>query len=293
MRATATIKALTAPLKKVSTLEHWLLDRTGSSDAVGITLYWGNATASGISDCNDLRIAHWNGSSWVKEAAYTSGSCSGSGAITTLSGLTSFSPFSFGSEKEQMANNPLPIELLDFTAQPEDKTVKLQWATATEVNNDFFTIEKSIDGAAFTELLKLPGAGNSNTQLNYSAVDENPYNGYSYYRLKQTDFNGEYTYSDIEAVNFKRKAEDMLTVYPNPLVNTTLKIKLDDTYTDGILAVEVYDMQGVKLLSANIDIVQMQANGYYELATHFNNGAYIVVAKTGDAECRKRVIVLN
>jgi hypothetical protein len=286
-------QALTAPLKKVSTLEHWLLERTGSSDAVGIRLYWGNASGSGITDCNDLRIAHWNGSSWVKEAAVVSGSCSGSGSIATISGLTSFSPFTFGSEKEQMANNPLPIELINFEAKADNDNVALSWTTATEINNDYFTIEKSNNGITFSNVMEVTGAGNSNTILHYDAIDAIPYSGYSYYRLKQTDFDGQFTYSNLVAVNFKGEATDVISLYPNPKSAENLKIKLLAGFENGIMEVSVYDLQGLKLFTDAVDITQLQANGYYELNHHFANGTYIVEAKVGSIETRKKLIVID
>lgn len=110
---------------------------------------------------------------------------------------------------------PLPIELLSFNAKAnENKTVNLEWSTATEINNDFFTIEKSIDGEKWDYVGEKKGAGNSNAQINYSMIDTEPYNGISYYRLKQTDFDGTYAYSDIRSVQFQSIGE--LSVYPNP-----------------------------------------------------------------------------
>ncbi len=284
---------LTPPLMKVSSLEHWLLERTNSSDAVGITLYWSNAAGSGINDCNDLRIAHWNGSTWFKEPATTGGSCSGSGYITTVSGLSSFSPFSFGSEREQMANNPLPIELISFSADENDDKVDLRWATASEVNNDYFTIEKSQDGVNFVEVLTRDGAGNANTLLSYKAVDENPYNGYSYYRLKQTDFNGDFSYSNVVSVNFKLKDATNIILYPNPLTNGNVRLKLPEELQSGTLKVEVYDIGGKVLFSKTIDVVEVQANGYYEIDYRFTNGVYFVSLNTGNFEDKKRLVVLN
>ena len=97
---------------------------------------------------------------------------------------------------------PLPIELLTFSATPKESAVLLKWTTASETNNNFFTIERSSNGTEWTEIGSQKGAGNSSTILNYELYDFQPLLGVNYYRLKQTDFDREYTYSVIETVKF-------------------------------------------------------------------------------------------
>ena len=108
----------------------------------------------------------------------------------------------------------LPIELLSFTAKPEGRNVLLEWQTATEINNDYFTIERSKDVQDWEYVTSIDGAGNSNIAINYSAYDYSPYSGTSYYRLKQTDFDGQFTYSAIRTVRFTINAT--MVIYPNP-----------------------------------------------------------------------------
>lgn len=96
---------------------------------------------------------------------------------------------------------PLPIELLSFTATPNGNSNLLKWSTATETNNDYFAIEKTGDGISWTEIGRVVGAGNSTHILNYQFSDNNLIAGVSYYRLKQVDYNGQYTYSNIVAID--------------------------------------------------------------------------------------------
>jgi len=118
------------------------------------------------------------------------------------------------------ACNPLPIELLYFKAHPfyenDANKVLLIWETATERNNDYFTIERSKDAIHFDELCKIKGAGNSYHNISYQFIDENPYEGVSYYRLKKTDYDGSFTYSYIISVTIKFEREGRYSVYPNP-----------------------------------------------------------------------------
>jgi len=100
-------------------------------------------------------------------------------------------------------NGVLPISLINFDVKQKNDLIELQWSTATEINNDYFTLERSIDGYNWEILAYIEGAGDSNYQIDYDYNDEYPYQGISYYRLKQTDFDGQYEYFAQVAVNFQ------------------------------------------------------------------------------------------
>jgi hypothetical protein len=108
----------------------------------------------------------------------------------------------------------LPVELISFDATCNTNNVNLTWATASETNNKFFTLERSTDGTNYETIGTLAGAGNSSQTHNYSFVDEEPLKGTSYYRLKQTDFDGNYKYVKVIPVSCNNVAE--FTIYPNP-----------------------------------------------------------------------------
>jgi len=188
-----------APIDHVSTREYWLLDRTNGSSSVNVTLSW-DVNSGGVTDLSELLIARWDGSSWVSHGNGGTTGNTTAGTIVSASPLTSFSPFTMASSTP---NNPLPIDLIDFKADAREKHVDLTWRTANEINNDYFTLERSQDGLSFEELAEIDGAGNSNIELSYSYQDKNPYYGVSYYRLKQTDFDGSVSYSSVERVEFE------------------------------------------------------------------------------------------
>lgn len=101
--------------------------------------------------------------------------------------------------------DPLPIELLYFFGTPNEKErrIDLNWATSSEINNDYFDIEKSKNGLEWEKIAKVQGAGNSTSMLTYETKDEYPIIGLSYYRLTQTDFNGESKIFPIESVMYQ------------------------------------------------------------------------------------------
>ena len=110
---------------------------------------------------------------------------------------------------------PLPIELLSFDAVADGDQVRLTWTTATEINNDYFTIERSSDGINFEPILLHEGAGNSQTVIDYERFDVRPMLGENYYRLKQTDFDGKSETFETKLVIFEGEASG-INIYPNP-----------------------------------------------------------------------------
>ncbi|MGD0712170.1 MAG: T9SS type A sorting domain-containing protein, partial [Bacteroidales bacterium] len=167
--------------------------------SANLTIYYSttNGANDGVADHSNLGIAKSTllASPWIDISPAGGGTADGTGSITSVA-FTSFNSY-FTLANRVPGGNPLPIELLFFKAACENNTAKLNWATASETNNDFFSVEKSHNGTDFENISNMPGAGNSNNLLNYCYSDGEPYSDISYYRLKQTDFNGNYTYSDI------------------------------------------------------------------------------------------------
>ncbi len=111
----------------------------------------------------------------------------------------------------------LPIVLLSFEVEVTEDKVELHWVTLTEENNAFFTIERSADGVEFDPILFLDGAGDSNKINRYSITDDTPLNGRFYYRLKQTDFNGLFSYSEVISVEVEKEFNaPHLSLHNNP-----------------------------------------------------------------------------
>lgn len=140
----------------------------------------------------------------------------------------------------------LPIELLNFIAIPMNGNIKLNWITASETNNDNFTVSRSKDGITFEEFLRISGAGNSNSMLQYSVMDNNPYEGISYYRLKQTDFDGKFTYSNIVAVDFSTLVD--INIYPNPF-NVSANIMINDASQINKYELRIYNNFGAEVMN--------------------------------------------
>jgi hypothetical protein len=199
-------------LNHTSGVEYWNLTTSASTPAV--TLYWKDGARSGITNTDDLVVAHWEScgatNKWVSKGGSVSGTAS-SGSVSSTAAFSSYSPVTFGTRS---GLNPLPVSLLTFSVKCSSQGVIASWTTASEVNNDYFTLEASSDLQSWETVAVVDGAGNSNTLLSYTAG--NTTNSNRYYRLKQTDFDGQFTYSSVESVNCGMTTELSLSVYPNP-----------------------------------------------------------------------------
>lgn len=199
-----------------------------------------------------------------------------SDGVGVLMGLASFSEFGSGGGSQGGAG--LPIELLYFNASlADDNTVALNWATELEINNEYFTVERSKDGLVFEEVLTVEGAGNSVQTLYYTATDVLPLQGLSYYRLKQTDFDGAFEYSDIVTVDNNAETNVDVTIFPNPVTNGTFSIDLGtanfNTNSDEMATVRV-----INVLGEVITTQQVPTFGTTNIALpeHLSKGIYIL-----------------
>jgi hypothetical protein len=189
------------------------------------------------------------------------------------------------------AGSSLPIELLGFTAYLNEAKVDVNWSTASEVNNNYFTIERSKDGQLWAEIAVVVGAGNSNQQIDYMDVDYSPLKGVSYYRLKQTDYDGAFTYSHVSVVkNGETLPGSDITPFPNPGDGNSFNLEFTGFGDEEVLVV-VRDIQG-KMYFSKVYLVGNQQNVVaIALEQQLTAGTYLVEASTDDRLVAKRIIV--
>ncbi|MCB0803332.1 MAG: T9SS type A sorting domain-containing protein, partial [Flavobacteriales bacterium] len=271
--------SVTGILNNASILEYWNIDNTGTASNADVTLHWKSAARSEISDYADLVIAHYDGSDW-ENLGQSSIVSSSSGSIT-VSGVSSFSPFTFGSLSDD--KNFLPITLGEFNLQAIKNQVLISWTTESEINNNFFTIEKSSNGSPFYPIGNVEGSGNSNRELNYHFYDQNPNVGVSYYRLKQTDFNGHYEYFEPKAIHFSFISSVPLQVYPNP-TNNVVNIIMNPVDENNFI--ELKNTSGKTLFETQI----LQSNTEIQMPSE--KGIYILYIHQGDDLIVKKIIKL-
>ena len=177
-----------ASIDHISRCEHWILNRTGGSSIVYVTLSW-NINSCGVSSISDLVVSRWDAGQ-VKWKDHGNGATTGNttaGTVISSGPVAVFSPFTLGSKN---SFNPLPIELLDFSLKCEGDELELNWSTASETNNDYFLVESTSDGIEWQELARVKSKGNGSLLRKYELEESLKKGELIYYRLSQVDLDG-------------------------------------------------------------------------------------------------------
>ncbi|MBI3481530.1 MAG: T9SS type A sorting domain-containing protein, partial [Bacteroidetes bacterium] len=167
----------------------------------------------------------------------------------TLTDITTTDGDKFYVGSTNSVTSPLPIELLSFTGEAKKYGVDLQWKTASEKNNDYFTISRSAMGGTFESIGSVKGNGTTNSSHTYLLTDSKPLLGKNYYQLKQTDFDGHSTNSEVIVVNVIN-LEPLVSVYPNPISqHQPLNIVINGLEANSETEIQILNMQGIKINS--------------------------------------------
>lgn len=192
--------------------------------------------------------------------------------------------FTLGSQQV----DALPVELFRFEVNSIDKAVQVNWSTATETNNSHFTIERSTDGKSFIEVADITGAGNSSSIQNYTYIDHVEQSGTYYYRIKQTDFNGLATYSELKGVLVTSSNSYYLKIYPNPNNTGLLKYDFEVPSENAEVQLTIISTSGDIVLAHNHS--NTLERGTVDISS-LRPGIYFVRLKSGNSSFTKRLIV--
>jgi hypothetical protein len=187
-------------------------------------------------------------------------------SLSNSSAISTFSTFDVGT------TTALPIELLTFNVVTSKGFAKINWSTLTETNNDYFTVERSTDGVNWEEIYTCKAAGTTTIEQHYSCLDaEKQTSSKSYYRIKQTDFNGVFTYSPIESID-NYTAIPSIKIFPNPFDGRSLYLS---GLNEKLYSITIYNAFGKKVYSTSIkldgevtvilDLDEQLIPGYYIL----------------------------
>jgi len=235
---------------------HKVNDNTATYDAA-----YGYALNPYVDLANDLNLLLFKradnaDSPWVTTGAVPNG------VANTITTIASSTEFILGA-----SISALPVELISFKAVENFGNIDVSWSTITELNNDYFIIEKSQDGIGWREMLQISGAGNSTSPIDYFEIDDNPFYGISYYRLVQVDFDGTRSYGPKVSVDID---SEYISVFPNPLKNEINITNLSNENT-----VKVFAMDGKLVFKGNASsiITANWVSGLYELVIFNQNNS--------------------
>jgi hypothetical protein len=273
--------SLDVTLDHISVAEYWTLNRATTSGTattlVNVRTSFNETNRSGeVDNAGQLRVTQWDGTTWKDLGAAAVTGNNSIGTLRTQNRPTLYGAFTIASTT---ALNPLPVSLLEFKATPAKNEVLVSWTTTAEINNDFFTVEKSTDGKNWLAIGRIKGVENSALVNNYSFPDQAPVMGTQFYRLIQTDLNGEKSTSAIVHVNFNGNAAATVKVYPNP-ASSHVSIELGTSMSD--VQVVVFNNMGMKVMEmnhvsgaiVNIDLSSFE-NGLYVFEIHHEEGVSI------------------
>jgi hypothetical protein len=267
----------------------WYLDITNTGTPLTNTIEFdmsdGGVGAVPIATASNYVLLYRTGLSGNWTELTTASSISGDRVIFTGITLTNDGYYTIGTRDYLVS--PLPIELLSFNAVMNHQTVNLDWATASEKGNAYFTVEKSKDGISFESLLNRNATGNTSSTTHYTAEDPDPFPGISYYRLKQTDNNGQYSYSTIVSVDYMNT--DGITVFPNPS-NGEIHLSIKGLENQEVV-MTITDMAGKQCLSSTMKLHDYEQVVDLTAGKKLAPGAYIVMVNTSEKAYSYRVTV--
>jgi len=271
---------------------------------LSLTMIAGHNYRLSIVGVNGSSFAHrYNNVSGYYPKAYSAVTMTGSQAPSVYPGIFDwrFSSATTCDRTPATITNicPLPITLLNFTAKyTGPQTVSLDWSTASEVNNDYFTIERSSDGIHFTDLKTVSGAGNSMSVNVYHAEDNNALDGISYYRIKQTDYDGQYTYTKIIKV-MSSGTEFSFHLSPNLCHSNTemIGVTITGTIANEEISLEIIDMIGRQVYYKKVKSDEMgNVSEVIDLrGSSLAHGTYIVnlLSSKCNNHCVQKIMIIN
>jgi hypothetical protein len=282
---------ITSPLDHISACEYWNLEREVGSANRAVTLTW-DANSCGVTDMADLRVAHFNAATpaWFdRGGTVVGGSTLASGSVTSGAN-TLFGPFTLSSTSSE---NPLPITLLSFTGRAMGNDAILLWTTASEQDNAYFELLASgPDKGVWEELVpigRVAGAGTSLAPLDYRFVDDRPNKrGTYYYQLRQVDFDGTSTVSQVITVEFGKGGFADPMVWPNPF--STDATVLLDAPASGTLQVQLRNALGQTIGSTSFAVEQGSFTFQLGDLAPVAQGVYFLELSIGEFRTLTRVV---
>ncbi len=280
-------------------------------------------------DCGKVQVSTDNGNSWVTLSGQYTSAASGKGTqtpsgspiydasqntwVNEMIDLGAYSTSQIKLRFELKSDNSInkdgwylddigifsyavvPVELTSFVGIAIANTVVLNWATATETNNNGFEIEKSQDGHSWKNIGFITGAGTTSEIQNYNYIDNNPSNGINYYRLTQVDYDGSKTIIAPIQVNYTGIASFNLEQnYPNPFnPSTTIKFQIP---TNELVQIKLFDVLGNEVVTL---VNEQMESGIYSIefnSAKYNNlasGTYFYTIKAGNYSATKKLMLLK
>ncbi|MBK9399567.1 MAG: T9SS type A sorting domain-containing protein [Bacteroidetes bacterium] len=277
--------SLPPTLTWVSDIRHYTITRSAVANLSNARVTLSYGADDFVTDFSNLRVARDNGASaWLDLGGV--GTANGTGSITSAN-FNGFNNY-FTLANASGGVNPLPVEFVKFNGLAQGNLVMLDWTTATEVNSDFFEVQRSGDGHEFIPIGRVMAKGFSNSISDYQFKDVQPLKGMSYYRLRQVDRDGTDEFTNIVAVNFTKST---LSVFPNPVADKIIRMVLPEQ-ENGVLVANLFDMTG-----KNVQYIgNVLTDGYsrqFQIDASLLPGTYLLKVSDGKGQEWQEKVVLT
>jgi hypothetical protein len=263
---------------------------SGSNGFSGGT-YNVSATAEGFSGISDYTKLHLfrrddDANMWMANGTHVAPSGNATTPIVNRNGFAALGQFGITST----SINPLPVELISFDVFPSNGSAKIVWKTASEQNNDYFVVQRSKDNTSFEDIQKVTGAGNSKNPRSYEIMDHQPLPATSYYRLTQTDFDGQKEIFDPKPFNNTKVISGIRNVVasPNPF-ESDLQLRFESGIT-GMVPMIITLSNGQLIYNGNLRVNQGQNNIALPLADQLKPGTYLITLGEGKSKINTRIV---
>lgn len=268
----------------------WDMYTGGVATTANVTFsYRGSENTMSASPTGALSAQHWTGTVWndgkgggpgTKTSTGSNGGTTAATVYTaTATGLNQFTPYVLVSDAA-----PLPVTWLDFSAECNRGEVMIKWSTASEQNSDYFTVERSADGINYDPIANVTAAGQSSTVRKYWAIDTDPLSGTSFYRVRETDFNGSFMHTGQIIVN--GCSNDDIFIYG---VGGGVSVNID-AIEDARYTLELYDALGQKLVG-EVKEVTAGSNHLKMNVSNIASAMYVVKVYSSSNAVTKKVFI--
>lgn len=261
--------------------------RTSATATASLTFKYAGVENTTAVPGDPFKAQHWNGTSW--DAAVGPGQAGVTGltvgTVGPVTGQSTFSPWVLTN-----SNNILPVQLIDFTLNCSNKHVQVKWATATEINSDYFTVERSADGLNYQVVATMPAAGNSNLPVSYSWTDTDPLKALAHYRLKQTDSDG--TTQTFKSQTIECGGSGGTVVIGSNLNDGDVWVNIGG-YENKNASFEIFDLLGQRVFLKSFSSMPAQFSFSTNLRDRVAPGIYMVKVITPGGVAAQKVLMLK
>lgn len=283
----------------VSTQEFWVVYPSSPNQTANIGLTYG--TQSNVVTPNETTVVQIedvigggdgvdNSDPWADAGreGLSSGASTSAGTITTNPTTISLGFFTLGGQSP----TALPVELLNFNAVLENDVVEVNWITSSELNNDYFEIERSEDGVTFEVIGEVAGNGTTNEETHYNFTDYRPIIGVSYYRLAQFDYDG--TKSVFNAVSVENSSINQgleTSIFPNPTYSNNINLRITNNNASEFIQILLHDVSGNLLFHDDIHAYSGVSDYSIQLPIELEKGIYLMTIIQKQSQQTQRLII--